>query len=649
MNTDVLPELEALLVQNQKNAEAIQQLLDILLTQINKADPNQALEASIIQHENTKEKIILTIKEELATLLSTLNQIRDKEVEPEKDYGLVLQTTADNTAKISDVLTFLKEKPEKDDSEVLNALQSISDNLAGLSETLNKKEYSDAKVVKGIEGLSQDITDVKGAIESNVFSFDYTKIENLPRAIQSALDNLKIDITKHISPENAIAVKIYDSKGHIIDDFKPVVNVGGGGAGTTGGIGNGTIIDGVDSTIKATVFDYSNSNPVAVRLTDTNGDYVSSGAGASNLISPNETGNSTIIALTGNGVFTGTWEDVSSYQAVTIQTRSDQSSAANGLQVLFSPDATNADTPYVVTCSANQEKTIIRPVMNKYFKIIYTNGATPQGFLRLQVIYHTTAVQATMTDMLGDSREVLTPRLLTAADNRIYNGSTGFYDRQRSVVNMTDTPGTGVVSAGIMAQFDDVATTTVTENQYAPVRISSRRAWLVEGVSGGTAVATSLASVPSHDVTNAGTFAVQASITSAIPAGTNLLGKVSASDETDTIYQGTTARTPVTAFANVAASQTDSSIVTAQGASNKIRVLQVAAVAGGTATDLTFNSKGAGVGTAISCKFANGANGGEILPYSPIGWFDTSANEALTVTTGAGSTTGILIKYIVVT
>lgn len=41
----------------------------------------------------------------------------------------------------------------------------------------------------------------------------------------------------------------------------------------------GVIVDGVSRSIKATVLDYSNSNPIACRLTDTNGDYVSAGAG----------------------------------------------------------------------------------------------------------------------------------------------------------------------------------------------------------------------------------------------------------------------------------------------------------------------------------------------------------------------------------
>ena len=103
--------------------------------------------------------------------------------------------------------------------------------------------------------------------------------------------------------------------------------------------------------------------------------------------------------------------------------------------------------------------------------------------------------------------------------------------------------------------------------------------------------------------------------------------------------------TPKFAFANVAASQTDSAIVAAV-ASKKIRVLALYAVAGGTATDLTFNSKPGGAGSAKSAKFANGANGGEVLPFSPVGWFETVSGEGLSVTTGAGSTTGIGVVYI---
>lgn len=61
------------------------------------------------------------------------------------------------------------------------------------------------------------------------------------------------------------------------------------------------------------------------------------------------------------------------------------------------------------------------------------------------------------------------------------------------VSNGLDTTATGVQAVGIVAQLDDAATGTVTENQFAPVRLSSRRALLVEGVASGTAQPISLA------------------------------------------------------------------------------------------------------------------------------------------------------------
>jgi hypothetical protein len=107
------------------------------------------------------------------------------------------------------------------------------------------------------------------------------------------------------------------------------------------------------------------------------------------------------------------------------------------------------------------------------------------------------------------------------------------------------------------------------------------------------------------------------------------------------------------AFANTAASTTDgaltdpistSSLSTGR-ANARIRVYALYAQAGGTATNITFNSKGAGAGTAIGPLMAAGANGGAVLPYNPKGWFTTKPGEGLTVTTGAGSTSGLQVVY----
>lgn len=78
------------------------------------------------------------------------------------------------------------------------------------------------------------------------------------------------------------------------------------------------------------------------------------------------------------------------------------------------------------------------------------------------------------------------------AANLVYNGAT--FDRARGSAAAVDSVGTGIQAVGIVGQLDDAATQTVTENQFAHVRISTRRALLIEGVASGTVVPVSLAS-----------------------------------------------------------------------------------------------------------------------------------------------------------
>lgn len=161
---------------------------------------------------------------------------------------------------------------------------------------------------------------------------------------------------------------------------------------------------------------------------------------------------------------------------------------------------------------------------------------------------------------------------------------------------------------------------------------------------------------------NGGSLTVDGSVSLAtsIPAGTNNIGDVDVLSQparaattdtitvklaTDTIQNGTTALTPKFAFANVAASTTDGSIVAAV-ASKKIRVLDYKIMAGGTATNVTFNSKPGTAGVAISMLHACAANGGIAPGFSPVGHFETVAGEGLTVTTGAGSTVGVQVVYV---
>jgi len=103
-----------------------------------------------------------------------------------------------------------------------------------------------------------------------------------------------------------------------------------------------------------------------------------------------------------------------------------------------------------------------------------------------------------------------------------------------------------------------------------------------------------------------------------------------------------------TAFANVAASQTDQVLVAAVPLA-RIEVIGVVINQGDTTSSaVTFNSKGSGAGTAISPALKTSPNGGFVLSTDVVGYFRTNKGEALTVTTGAGSTTGILVVYRVI-
>lgn len=129
-----------------------------------------------------------------------------------------------------------------------------------------------------------------------------------------------------------------------------------------------------------------------------------------------------------------------------------------------------------------------------------------------------------------------------------------------------------------------------------------------------------------------------------MPAADDTTDTIAAAQRTDVIKNDTTSLTPKFKSVSIAASQTDSSVVAAV-TSKKIRVLQAFVQAGGTATDITFESDDASADTQV-WKVTAGANGGAVLPFSPIGWFETDAGEALIATTGTGSTVQITLVYV---
>ncbi len=110
--------------------------------------------------------------------------------------------------------------------------------------------------------------------------------------------------------------------------------------------------------------------------------------------------------------------------------------------------------------------------------------------------------------------DVLTMPTVTVADG----GGSLTVD---GTVAATQSGAWSVSVSGSVAVTDDSGSLTVDAPVGTPLFVR-----LSDGASAITTLPVSLASVPSHDVTNAGTFAVQ--VSSALPAGTNAIGKLAA-------------------------------------------------------------------------------------------------------------------------
>jgi hypothetical protein len=76
----------------------------------------------------------------------------------------------------------------------------------------------------------------------------------------------------------------------------------------------------------------------------------------------------------------------------------------------------------------------------------------------------------------------------------------------------------------------------------------------------------------------------------------------------------------------------------------KIRVLQCMLVMTGTAVTIRFES-GAG-GTALTGQMQPSQGGGFVLPFSPVGWFETAASTLLNLELGGAQSADGVLAYV---
>ena len=197
------------------------------------------------------------------------------------------------------------------------------------------------------------------------------------------------------------------------------------------GSSDGAILDGVSSSIKATVFDLASSNPLTVAVTDATGAQITSFGGGTQFADGAARGTATgTISMVDDGTLIQSMKgDASGRPLVTIDTALPAGTALIGNVGI---DQTTPGT---------------------------TNAVSADTELPAAAALADTSANPTAPDV--------------GAKNSVYNGAT--WDLQREVNATANTTGTGIPAVGLYAQFDDVAPTAITENRYGNVRMSTNR------------------------------------------------------------------------------------------------------------------------------------------------------------------------------
>lgn len=198
----------------------------------------------------------------------------------------------------------------------------------------------------------------------------------------------------------------------------------------------------------------------------------------------------------------------------------------------------------------------------------------------------------------------------------------------------------------------------------------------------GTVAVSGTVTVGSHNVTNAGTFAVQVNgsaltalqllddvvVTEDAAAAANPTGNMICAVRQDEVGATavTSADNDVTALrvdkfgqlkttqlpdatsevkrAVIAASSSgDNTLVAAAGAGVKIRVLAVALVAAG---DVLARFESGASGTALTGQMDLTTNSGFVLPFNPMGWFETADNALLNLELDGGVSVAGCLTYV---
>jgi hypothetical protein len=142
--------------------------------------------------------------------------------------------------------------------------------------------------------------------------------------------------------------------------------------------------------------------------------------------------NTTTTPLAGGATFTGEWEDCLNYQEINVSIIASHDSAMNGLVFQWSADASIiGDTDSFSYYTANGGTNYTPNPAFRYFRIVYTNGATQQTSFSLHTILRRSVtggsfhrIDSSLKDDSDARLQIVVPKLRTSQNNYISQTAT---------------------------------------------------------------------------------------------------------------------------------------------------------------------------------------------------------------------------------
>ncbi len=211
--------LDIIIQQNDEYFKTVEDLLNIIVKQNQDGNSLDSLDNILLNNNKVNKELKSTLEDGFGALESKLETLKTKDKVKKSDYSKLLASINRKSKRTYDTLQLIKGQKRE---ELGGILQDISNKTTDL---IDKKEFDDVKILDGLDELLYAIKAIK--ISDINFEFDYDKLNSMQEdMVQDLIKNVyKVDLDKYQRKEEALAVKIYDKDGYIVESF------GGGGGG----------------------------------------------------------------------------------------------------------------------------------------------------------------------------------------------------------------------------------------------------------------------------------------------------------------------------------------------------------------------------------------------------------------------------------